>query len=388
MFTAVFLALATLAGSSIAAESVLTYTADSFKAEVPKQNHLVMFYAPWCGHCKRLHPTWEDLAAKYNEKDEEERDVLIAKVDCTVETSVCSDQDVTGYPTLKFFKKDVEEGEKYRGRRDLDSLVKFINKKMGIEQPEEAVAEPEIAKADKGLYTLNDRSFANHIKEGDHFVKFYAPWCGHCQKLAPVWDELAAEYESAKGVSVAKLDCTAAGGICQENDVKGYPTLAYFRNGKKVETYRGARSLKELSDFVKSMREEKTDSGDSDKVPEPVKSDVVVLNKDDFESTIKEGVTFVKFFAPWCGHCKRLSPTWDELAAKYASNKDVKIAKVDCTSDDNKNKELCSKEGVNGFPTLNLYKNGEKAEEFSGQRGLEQLEAFVEKHAKAGKDEL
>lgn len=57
-------------------------------------------------------------------------------------------------------------------------------------------------------------------------------------------------------------------------------------------------------------------------------------------------MSIVKFFAPWCGHCKRLAPTWDELAAKFSSVDDVTVAKVDCTSDDNKNKELCSQQGV------------------------------------------
>ena len=55
---------------------------------------------------------------------------------------------------------------------------------------------------------------------------------------------------------------------------------------------------------------------------------------------------FVKFFAPWCGHCKRLAPTWEELAKHYESTDGVKVAKVDCTSADNRNKDLCNEHGV------------------------------------------
>ena len=61
------------------------------------------------------------------------------------------------------------------------------------------------------------------------------------------------------------------------------------------------------------------------------------------------GVTFVKFFAPWCGHCKRLAPTWEELAAKYADNEAVTIAKVDCTAEGNTNKELCDGQDVSCY---------------------------------------
>jgi len=249
--------------------------------------------------------------------------------------------------------------------------------------------EPEEAVAEKGLFTLTEKSFKNHVAKGDTFIKFYAPWCGHCKKLAPTWDELAAKMGADGKATIAKVDCTKSQSLCQEHGIKGYPTLAYFRKGEKVEAYRGGRTMKDLSDFVASMSGEEKKAEAKEEVTEDAKDSVAVLSADNFESTIAKGVTFVKFYAPWCGHCKRLAPTWVQLADKYASTEGVTIAKVDCTSNDNKNKELCNAQGVNGFPTLNIYKDGEKVDEFNGKRGLDDLAAFVDKTSgKEAKDEL
>jgi len=357
---------------------------NNFKDLVGASPHFVMFFAPWCGHCKRLAPVWEELAAKHNKDVDSE--VTIAKVDCTIATALCSAQDVTGYPTLKFFKNgaEKEEGVKYRGNRDAASLEKFIAEKLGNEIPAEKPAAAEVVEPviENGLYILGSASFSSTKSKGDTFVKFYAPWCGHCQKLAPVWDELAKSLESDGQVKIAKVDCTQHQSVCQEQEVRGYPTLAYFRNGRKVETYKGARTLVELKDFVNTQKGEAgKDETEDGKVPEPKPaSPVVKLDMDNFESETKTGVAFVKFFAPWCGHCKRLAPTWEELAKKYEDNSDVVIAHVDCTASDNINRPLCDTQGVNGFPTLNIYKEGVKAEEYNGKRDLAELEKFVEKH--------
>ena len=70
----------------------------------------VNFYAPWCGHCKKLAPAWTELAEEINPDDEWEAKIL--SLDCTQYKSVCSENGVTGYPTLKLFYPDAAEGTK------------------------------------------------------------------------------------------------------------------------------------------------------------------------------------------------------------------------------------------------------------------------------------
>ena len=107
-----------------------------------------------------------------------------------------------------------------------------------------------------GLYTLNTGCFSTEIKEGDTFVKFFAPWCGHCQKLGPVWESLAGTFRDDQVVKIAKLDCTENKSVCQKYEVAGYPTLVYFRDGEVLEVYKGGRGSKELVEFVEKKSEQ------------------------------------------------------------------------------------------------------------------------------------
>ena len=249
------------------------------------------------------------------------------------------------------------------------------------------------AKAEHGLIELTEENFAKHVAQGKHFVKFYAPWCGHCQRLAPTWDELAKSLEYEASVTIAKIDCTQHRPICQDFEVKGYPTLLWIEDGKKVEKYSGARTHEDLKAYVdkmvgqeKAAEEAGEKEADEEKKEEEEKNFVLQLTSENFETAIESGTTFVKFFAPWCGHCKRMAPTWEQLAAKFVGREGVKIAKVDCTVAEAK--DLCSAQEVQGFPTMYIYKNGEKVTEYDGNRSLEDMFDFVEKHSEAKHDEL
>lgn len=62
--------------------------------------------------------------------NEEDSNIRIAKVDCTSDAKICSEQDITGYPTLKFYKVGDLEGVRFRGTRDLPTLSNFINEQL------------------------------------------------------------------------------------------------------------------------------------------------------------------------------------------------------------------------------------------------------------------
>ena len=115
------------------ARSAVEYSENNFKSEVEKGPHFVMFFAPWCGHCRKLAPAWEELAKVVNEEDP--KVATVARVDCTFFAGLCAAQDVSGYPTLKFFKAgaEKEDGVKYRGKRDVETMRKFIKDKLAEE---------------------------------------------------------------------------------------------------------------------------------------------------------------------------------------------------------------------------------------------------------------
>jgi len=86
---------------------------------------LVEFYAPWCGHCKSLAPTYEQLGALFNDDGKP----VVAKVDATDESfsDIVAANLVRSFPTIKLFKGDSSRAIDYQGPRDLPDMVEFIN---------------------------------------------------------------------------------------------------------------------------------------------------------------------------------------------------------------------------------------------------------------------
>ncbi|KAJ2925492.1 hypothetical protein H1R20_g11602, partial [Candolleomyces eurysporus] len=189
--------------------------------------------------------------------------------------------------------------------------------------------------------------------------------------FASTWEKLVTEMETeSPNVHLAQVNCVLHGDLCDANEIKGYPTLQMFEDGKMVEQFKGARELDRLKTFIgkhakKHQEEEVKPAVEPPATPKrpprpPVNptGEELVLNTASFTRAIEQGPTFVKFYAPWCGHCKKLAPIWKNLARHLQGR--VQIASVNCDEES----ALCQTQGVQGK--------------------LDQLKAFAEKASAEG----
>uniref|UniRef100_A0A0R3RZ66 Thioredoxin domain-containing protein n=1 Tax=Elaeophora elaphi TaxID=1147741 RepID=A0A0R3RZ66_9BILA len=96
---------------------------------------------------------------------------------------------------------------------------------------------------------LNDK-FLQVKNDGLWFVDFYAPWCAHCKRLTPVWEHVGHALADRQSlVRVAKLDCTRYTNTASALNIRGYPTIIFFRNGKEM-VYDGERKKEAIIDFA------------------------------------------------------------------------------------------------------------------------------------------
>lgn len=95
-----------------------------------------------------------------------------------------------------------------------------------------------------------------------------------------------------------------------------------------------------------------------------------IINTEEFNETISNGVTLVDFFAEWCGPCKMLGPVLEELDSEYP---DVKFVKVNV--DDNM--DLAEKYGIMSIPNVHIFKDGESVANMQGFRDAQGVKEFI-----------
>jgi len=433
---------------------------------------LVEFYAPWCGHCKKLAPEYARAAAELKKSN-----IPLAKVDATVEKELGSRFGVTGYPTLKVFKSGSPSA--YNGPRDTPGIIKYMKKqaepatlnfenwtevKKFIQENEDYtvvgffefkddnkykrvfypaadenreeykfievfnLADIEAAQTEYGIADLKNKIIVvskdtqPQIYTGATADKFLMVW------LRRSTIPLVGEFTSTSQSRYKSVNATVVKTFI-DVDWKGANlkrTNYYLNRVKKVaEEFKGKiyfviedkKSMK--SDFdrfgLDSTKEaqlaienlQTTDryrySGEfsvenleqfveeflAGKIKPHIKSEpiptqegpVTVVVGETFKNIVLDTTkdVLIELYAPWCGHCKKLEPIYNELAEALKNQPNLVIAKMDATANDASHSEYQSK----GYPTILFApaNNKDHPVKFTGSRDVTGFTDFLKKHA-------
>jgi len=255
-FFAVFLLAA---AADVDESDVVVLTAQNFEAQTAEGIWMIEFYAPWCGHCKTLKPTWAQLATASKGK------FNVAMVDGSAEQGLSKRFGIRGFPTIKL----IRDGKlyDYNLRRTVEDFTAFAEGAYAKVEAKEipaaapaapvptAAAEASVEEsgdsAKKAAVILTTDNFDELTQSGDWLVEFYAPWCGHCKRLAPIWDQLASEADES--LHVGKVDCTTNNPVCSRFSVRGYPTIKLLQHGQPKD-YSGARTVEAFLSFYRNAK--------------------------------------------------------------------------------------------------------------------------------------
>lgn len=341
-----------------------------------KKPTLVMFYAPWCGHCKLLKPEYAAAATELKNKKAQ----LVA-IDSNAPNGRISAMryNVTGYPSLKYF----ENGEykfDYGGSRKKQDIIDWLSNPQPPPPP--PAPEPEWEEVESEVVHLTSETFDSFVKENPSaLVMFYAPWCGHCKRAKPEYQEAAQLLKDMEiEGKLCAVDATKNSDLASRFDVKGYPTFLYMKDGENAFQYSGDRKKEAFVEFMKNPEEPPAEP-ESPPEPEPeweeIAPEIHHLTDETFEKFVKKKKhVLVMFYAPWCGHCKAFKPAFQEAARELANQKKANLAAVDCT----KHTQIASKYEIRGYPTIQYFSLGKLVQDYDKPRTKEGIiEFFQEK---------
>ena len=166
---------------------------------------------------------------------------------------------------------------------------------------------------------LTQESFQKQVTntQDPWFVKFYVPWCHHCQALAPNWQQMAKELGGK--LNVGEVNCDVEVRLCKDVHVRAYPTIHFFRGGERVE-YDGLRGLGDLVDYAKKALD--VGSGVAYVDAEAFKKmeeteEVIFLYFYDHATTGEDFEALERLTLSLIGHAKLVKTDSQELAERF-----------------------------------------------------------------------
>lgn len=244
------------------------------------KSHLLMFISKEAGHIEKYADPAKELSKEFRNK------VLFVTIDADEEDH---------QRILEFFGMKKEEVPAMRLIRLEDDMAKYKPKtpELSPENIKSFVQDFLDGKLKQHLLsqdlpddwdktpvkTLVSTNFDDVVfnKDKDVLVEFYAPWCGHCKQLAPIFDQLGEKFKDSDSVVIAKIDSTA--NELEHTKITSFPTLKFYKKGdNEVVDYNGERTLEGFVKFIESggqqVDEEAEDVEDSAEEKEHTKDEL------------------------------------------------------------------------------------------------------------------
>ncbi|XP_031661563.1 protein disulfide-isomerase A5 [Oncorhynchus kisutch] len=252
------------------------------------------------------------------------------------------------------------------------SMVAFLKDPTGAPLWEE---NPE---AKDVVHVETEKDFRKLLKREERpiLMMFFAPWCGVCKRMQPVFQQAATETKGTYVLAGMNVHPAEFDGLKQEYNVKGYPTFCYFEKGKFLHHYENyGGTAKDIADWMKNPQPPQP------KAPEvqwsETDSPVFHLTDDSLDGFLEEHPSaLVMFYAPWCGHCKKMKPEYDE-AAEYL-NKDKNSPGVLAAVDTTIHKAVGERFKISGFPTVKYFEKGEERFTLPHLRSKDKIIEFLQ----------
>ncbi|KAH6958313.1 hypothetical protein DER45DRAFT_483909 [Fusarium avenaceum] len=358
-------------------------TPANWEEEIKKNKFLmVKHYSPYCKHCTRFAPTFQTLYEFYytSKPPVEDPDTTFTKyydfsfgtVNCVAYYDFCMDHNIQSYPTSILYE-DGKVSETLRGIKNMTTMTGAVENALAKTHP-----------GRPGLTVLPN--------PGD---TAYPPPEADKQATEPV-----AEKKEAGAQGEAKAPVEKPAGDA-EKPLETAPEPAGKNAGKSLDDVTQMPKEAEKPDKTDSTEkpaEESTaaktgsqnsfgadwkvpSTGQMLKKPKP-KDDTpkynlegisAPLTPDNFDALVTNSKDpwFIKFYAPWCSHCKAMAPTWQQLAKNMQGK--LNIGEVNCEADH----KLCTQMGVKAFPTI-LFMTGTEKSEYKGLRGVGDFVTYAE----------
>lgn len=149
------------------------------------------------------------------------------------------------------------------------------------------------------------------------FIKFYAPWCHHCQAMAATWAQVAREMEGK--INIGEVNCDKESRLCKDVGVRGYPTINLFRGGERVE-YQGLRGLGDFVDYANKAVDIANGVQDVDAASFEAleaKNEVIFVYFYDFATTSEDFMALDRLPLSLIGHAKLVKTQDPKLYERY-----------------------------------------------------------------------